>query len=81
MRNSEKTYLKENVKEKVCPEKRKRHAKKKKRHTGESMQRKKYALRGKKACEKEKGHTRESKQGKKYVPGSETGKKKGAHPN
>lgn len=28
-----------------------------------------------------KGHTRESKQGKKYVPGSETGKKKGAHPN
>lgn len=45
------------------------------------MQRKKYALRGKKACEKEKGHTRESKQGKKYVPGSETGKKKGTHPN
>ena len=30
MRNSEKTYLKENAKEKVCSERQKRHAKKKK---------------------------------------------------
>lgn len=64
-----KAYQRVEAREKVCPEKPKRHAKKKKGHTGERMQRKKYALRGKKSMRKRKRAYQREQAREKVCPG------------